>query len=65
MPTKKNDYNTLNSELDDVLLKLQSDDVDIDEAVKLYERGVQLINELEAYLKSAENKISKIKADFS
>ena len=61
----KADYKSLNSELDDVLLKLQSDDLDVDEAVKLYERGIAITKELETYLKEAENKVSKIKADFS
>ena len=58
-------YKSLNTELDDILLRLQSEDIDIDEAVKLYERGIAITKELEAYLKTAENKVAKIKADFS
>ena len=58
-------YKSLNTELDDILLRLQSEDIDIDEAVKLYERGIAITKELEAYLKTAENKVTKIKADFS
>ena len=65
MTTKKSDYKSLNAELDEVLLKLQSEDLDVDMAVELYERGMTLIKELEAYLQDAENKVSKIKADFS
>jgi exodeoxyribonuclease VII small subunit len=65
MATKKTDYKSLNVELDDILLKLQSDDLDVDEAVALYERGIAITNELQAYLKDAENKVSKLKADFS
>ncbi len=56
------DYKTLSAELDAVLVSLQSPDTNIDEAMKLYEKGQKLIAELEAYLKSAENKIKKIKA---
>jgi exodeoxyribonuclease VII small subunit len=62
---KKTDYKSINSELDDILQRLQSEDLDVDEAVKLYERGIELTKELEAYLKDAENQVSKITADFS
>ncbi|MBA3758641.1 exodeoxyribonuclease VII small subunit [Candidatus Saccharibacteria bacterium] len=65
MVVKKTDYKSLNAELDDVLAKLQSDDLDVDVAVGLYERGVAITKELETYLKAAENKVSKIQADFS
>ncbi len=65
MAVKKSDYKSLNVELDEVLLKLQSDDLDVDTAVALYERGIEITKDLERYLKEAENKVSKIKADFS
>ena len=39
-------------------------DLDVDEAVKFYERGMEISKELEAYLKDAENKVTKIKADW-
>lgn len=60
--TKEVNYTQLSSELDELLAKLQSDDVDVDEALKLYERGIAITKQLEAYLKSAENKVTKIKA---
>lgn len=65
MTSKKTDYKTLSDELDKVLANLQSDDLDVDEATKLYERGLKLTKEMESYLKDAENKVAKIKADFS
>lgn len=65
MATKKTDYKALSAELDEVLSKLQSDELDVDEAAALYERGVTITKELETYLKEAENKVAKIKADFS
>lgn len=65
MSAKKTDYKALNAELDDLLIKLQNDELDVDEAVALYERGIAITSELEAYLKNAENKVAKIKADFS
>ncbi len=54
-------YQELSAELDQLLAALQNPDVPIDEAVKLYERGLQLVQQLEAHIKTAENKISKQK----
>lgn len=65
MAAKKTDYKALNRELDELLAKLQDDELDVDEAVALYERGIAITSELEEYLKNAENTVAKIKADFS
>lgn len=62
--TKTTDYKTLSSELDDILSKLQASEFDVDESVKLYERGMTIVKELEAYLKKAENTVTKVKADW-
>lgn len=59
MPKSKN-YEELTVELNEILAKLQSTDLAVDEAVKVYERGVAIAKELETYLKQAENKIKKI-----
>lgn len=59
--TEKNDYQMLSAELDGVLAKLQNPDIQVDEAIKLYERGLALVAQLEKYLKQAENKLTKIK----
>lgn len=58
--SQKTDYKKLSAELDEILAKLQSPDLDVDEALKAYERGVAITKELETYLKEAENKIQKI-----
>lgn len=58
---KKQDYQSLSVELDGVLAALQAPDLQVDQAITLYEKGLQLIAELEAYLTEAENKIEKIK----
>ncbi len=50
----------LQTELDELLLWFESDKVDIDEAVAMYEHGLQLIAELQTRLKTAENTIKKI-----
>jgi exodeoxyribonuclease VII small subunit len=58
------DYRKLSNELDAILEELQTADLDIDEAVKKYERGMKIAEQLEAYLKTAENKVAKVKASF-
>ena len=63
--TKQLDYKMLNDELQALLVKLQGDDIDVEEAVKLYERGLEIIAQLEEYLKTAENRITKLQAQFS
>ena len=57
-------YAELKLELDTVLDMLQSDDISVDDALKYYERGMELVKELESTLKEAENKITKLKAKF-
>jgi len=60
MKSKDFDYKKLNQELEDILDKLREGNLDIDESIKLYDRGSTIIAELEDYLKNAENKIKKI-----
>ena len=66
MMTKANQsYESLNSELEAIMLELQNEGLDIDLALKHYERGLELVKALENYLKTAENKINELKATFS
>ena len=58
-------YQELHEELEAILLKLQRDGVDIDEAIKLYERGQVVVKQLQDYLQTAENKISELQAPAS
>ena len=58
---KQADYQTLSQELEAVLAALQRTDVQVDEAVKLYEQGLKLAAALEAHLRQAENKIKKLR----
>lgn len=62
--SKKADYRRLSSELDEILRKLEAADLDIDEAMSAYERGMTIVKELEAYLETAENTITKLKRRF-
>ena len=52
--------NELQTELDELLLWFESDQVDIDEAVKKYEQGLRLVAEIQDRLKTAENIIKKM-----
>ncbi len=58
-------YQELKAELDEIMLSLQQEDLDVDEALKHYQRGLELVQQLEDYLKTAENKIVEIKAKFN
>lgn len=58
-------YQTVHAQLDAVLAKLQDPDVEVDEAIKLYEQGTKLIAQLETHLQKAENKLSKLKQSTS
>lgn len=62
MAIKKVDYQQLNDELDTILTRLQSGELSIDEALPAYERGIQLVKDLEAYLQTAENRITELQA---
>jgi exodeoxyribonuclease VII small subunit len=57
-------YQTIRTELDTVLDELQDEQLDVDSALTMYERGLTLVNELTNYLKDAENKVIAIKAKF-
>lgn len=61
MTSKKENYRDLREELDSILLKLQSGDLDIEDATTQYERATQIVDKLETYIKTAENKITKVK----
>lgn len=58
-------YVALSAELDEILSRLEMAEGDIDEAMALYQKGMTIIKQLETYLKTAENKVKKIQADFA
>ncbi|MDB5175305.1 MAG: Exodeoxyribonuclease 7 small subunit [Candidatus Saccharibacteria bacterium] len=57
-------YQTIRAELDAVLDELQDEQLDVDSALKMYEQGLALVNELTGYLQAAENKVIAVKAKF-
>lgn len=58
---KKASYQKMRSELEDIILAMESADLDIESATKAYERGTELISSLEEHLKTAKNQITKVK----
>ena len=56
----KRSYRQLRAELDEVVAKIQNESVDIDEATKLYEQGLKLINDLQKHLADSKNQIKKL-----
>jgi exodeoxyribonuclease VII small subunit len=56
-------YRELMTELDEVLESLNGDSVDVDEALKLYEKGVALTKQLTTYLEQAENTLSTLRGE--
>jgi exodeoxyribonuclease VII small subunit len=62
--TSKPDYQALKVELESVMTKLQAEDLDVDEALVLYQRGLELVQQLDGYLKTAENTVHELKARF-
>lgn len=57
-------YEQLKAELDEIMSALQQDDLDVDKALAYYQKGLELVRALEAYLKNAENKVVELKAKF-
>lgn len=54
------DYKALNIELETILTSLQSGELSIDNALKVYSRGQKIVTELQSFLETAENHIKKI-----
>ena len=65
MTTNKTiDYQALNQELESLLAELEASN-DVEAAIKQYQRGMEIVAQLEDYLKTAENKVKKVKARFA
>jgi len=65
MASKKINYQRLRTELDEIMGQLQREDIDVDEALKHYERGLIIVKELEQYLGQAENRVRELKTKFA
>ena len=58
---KKESYEEMLINLQDILCKMESNELPLEELMKEYENGVKLINKLYKTLNSLEGKISVIK----
>lgn len=58
------DFGKSMTELEEIADYLQGSEVNLDEAIKKYERGTEIARQLRDYLKSAENKIETLKKNF-
>jgi exodeoxyribonuclease VII small subunit len=65
MAKKNLDYRAVSDELDALLANLQRSDIQVDEAMKLYEQGLLLIKQLEERLEQAENELVTLKSHAS
>jgi len=64
MAKESTDYKSLSAELDAIIESMQTADLDIEEAVTQYERGMKIIEQLATHLKTAENRVTKVKANW-
>ncbi len=58
------DFSASMKELEEIAAYLERSDVDLDEAIKRFERGAALAGQLKQYLQQAENRVSQLKEDF-
>lgn len=54
---EKKSYQQMKDELEQIITRLESDDIDIDEASELYKKGQKLSAETEKYLKNIAAKL--------
>lgn len=54
-------YSELKNKLNQIIDRIQSPDIELDEAIKLHKEGEAIIKELEVYLAQASQKIKSVK----
>lgn len=55
-------YQELSEQLDEAMAKLQDPTKGVDDAIQCYETALGLIEKLETYLKTAENRVRELQA---
>lgn len=60
MVKKNESYESMMEKLQDIVEKLESNELDIDKSMKTYEEGVKLVNKLYTTLNSLEGKVKII-----
>ena len=51
------------SQLEKIVLKLEDDSIDLEDSVKSFEQGIELVKKCQKQLKDAELKVSKLHDD--
>lgn len=62
--TKEFNFESSMRELEEITSWFEGPDVNLDQSLAKFERGLELSKQLSEYLKSVENKVEKIKARF-
>lgn len=62
--TKTAQFGDAYRELEEIVAWFEKDDIDLDEGLKKFERGLELAAQCRERLKSVENKVTEIKAKF-
>ncbi|MBV7275065.1 exodeoxyribonuclease VII small subunit [Clostridium thailandense] len=57
MPRRSESYETMMEKLEDIVNKMDSKELSLDESLKKYEEGIKLCNKLYKVLNEAEGKI--------
>ncbi|MDD3734957.1 MAG: exodeoxyribonuclease VII small subunit [Candidatus Pacebacteria bacterium] len=65
MPEEKFNFTKAYQEIEEINEWFQGEEIDLDEALQKYEKGMELINECRERLKTAENKFEEIKKKYS
>ncbi len=58
-------YRKLHEELEAILARLETNELEVEEAIKQYQRGSEIVKQLQQYLKTAENKVKKVTTERS
>lgn len=61
MPEEKFNFTKAYQEIEEINEWFQREDIDLEEALKKYERGMELVKKCQERLKQAENKFQEIK----
>ncbi len=62
-PASSFNFSAAMSELEDITEYLESSEADLDQALKKFKRGTELVKELEQHLAEAQNTIQTIRSD--
>ena len=59
-PVEEMSYNEANAELDAIVRALESNQLELEESLRLYQRGVELLASLRQRLSQAEQRVSAL-----